>query len=134
MPVSSISPARRWSMLVIALAATLFSGVFINGVAFVIPTLHREHGLSLAQAGLLSALPSFGMVATLIAWGYLVDRIGERIVLTVGSALTAASAFADAAVDSLLLVGVFLHIGGMAATSSHNASASVVVGCITLCT
>ncbi|SNW17744.1 sugar phosphate permease [Mycolicibacterium thermoresistibile] len=115
-------------MLVIALAATLFSVVFINGVAFVIPTLHREHGLSLAQAGLLSALPSFGMVATLIAWGYLVDRIGERIVLTVGSALTAASAFAAAAVDSLLLVGVFLLLGGMAAASSNTASARVVVG------
>ena len=39
---------RRWSMLVIALAATLCANVFINGVAFLIPTLHSERGLDLA--------------------------------------------------------------------------------------
>src|SRR5262245_45531653 len=83
---ATIGTARRWSMLVIALAATLFANVFINGAAFLIPTLHTERGLDLATAGLLSSMPSFGMVITLIAWGYVVDRIGERIVLAVGSA------------------------------------------------
>ena len=57
------------------------------------PTLHTERGLDLSRAGLVSAMPSFGMVVTLIAWGYLVDRIGERVVLSLGSALTAAAAF-----------------------------------------
>ncbi|KAE9706937.1 MFS transporter, partial [Escherichia coli] len=117
-----VGTARRWSMLVIALAATLCANVFINGVAFLIPTLHVERGLDLAQAGLVSALPSFGMVVTLIAWGYLVDRFGERMVLTVGSALTAAAAFAAASVDSLVAVGLFLFLGGMAAASSNSAS------------
>ncbi|MEX3650746.1 MFS transporter, partial [Mycolicibacterium porcinum] len=90
MPVSSISTFRRWSMLAIALTATTCANVFINGAAFLIPTLHAERGLDLAKAGLLSSMPSFGLVVTLIAWGYIVDRVGERIVLTVGSALTAA--------------------------------------------
>ena len=76
-------------MLAIALSTTLFSNVFINGAAFLIPTLHTERGLDLAQAGLLSSMPSFGMVATLIAWGYLVDRVGERIVLSLGRSLIA---------------------------------------------
>lgn len=80
-------------MLAIALTATTCANVFINGAAFLIPTLHSERGLHLAQAGLLSSMPSFGLVITLIAWGYVVDRVGERIVLTVGSALTAAAAF-----------------------------------------
>jgi sugar phosphate permease len=115
-------------MLVIALTATLCANVFINGVAFLIPTLHAERGLDLARAGLISALPSFGMVATLIAWGYLVDRFGERIVLAVGSALTAAAAFAAASSDSLVMVGVFLFLGGMAAASSNSASGRLVVG------
>ena len=123
-----VGTARRWSMLVIALATTLCANVFINGVAFLIPTLHVERGLDLAQAGLVSALPSFGMVVTLIAWGYLVDRFGERKVLTVGSALTAAAAFAAASVDSLVAVGVFLFLGGMAAASSNSASGRLVVG------
>jgi MFS family permease len=126
--VGSISTLRRWSMLAIALSATLCANVFINGAAFLIPTLHTERGLDLAQAGLLSSMPSFGMVATLIAWGYIVDRIGERIVLALGSALTAAAAFAAASVQSLVAVGVFLLLGGMAAASSNTASGRLVVG------
>src|SRR6476659_2311381 len=92
MAVETIGTVRRWSMLAMALTTTMFANVFINGAAFLIPTLHTERGLDLAKAGLLSSMPSFGMVFTLIAWGYVVDRIGERIVLAVGSALTAAAA------------------------------------------
>jgi MFS family permease len=73
-------------------------------------------------------MPSFGMVVTLIAWGYLVDRVGERFVLAVGSALTAAAAFAAASADSLLTVGALLFLGGMAAASSNSASGRLVVG------
>src|ERR1700759_3526305 len=103
MTTRSIGTARRWSMLAIALTATLFANVFINGVAFMIPTLHTELGLDLAQAGLMSSLPSFGMVVTLIGWGWVVDRIGERIVLALGSALTAAATFAAASAHSLVV-------------------------------
>lgn len=73
----SIGTARRWSMLVLALLSTLFTNVFINGIAFMIPTLHAERGLDLAAAGLVASLPSFGMVTTLILWGYAVDRLGN---------------------------------------------------------
>jgi sugar phosphate permease len=128
MSVESISTTRRWSMLVVALTATLCANVFINGAAFLIPTLHTTRGLDLASAGLLSSMPSFGMVLTLIAWGYVVDRVGERIVLALGSALTAAAAFAAASVHSLVAVGFFLLVGGMAAASSNSASGRLVVG------
>src|SRR6478609_4101382 len=110
--IEAISSVRRWSMLVIALSATLCANVFINGAAFLIPTLHTERGLDLA-------MPSLGMVATLIAWGYIVDRVGERIVLALGSVLTAAAAFAAASAHSLVAVGAFLLLGGMAAASSN---------------
>ncbi len=126
--IESISNARRWSMLVIAVLATTSANVFINGVAFLIPTLHASYGLDLAQAGLMSSMPAAGMVLTLIAWGYIVDRIGERIVLSVGSALTAAAAFAAASVHSLPVMAAFLFLGGMAAASSNSASGRLVVG------
>jgi MFS family permease len=128
MSASPIGTARRWSMLVIALTSTMFANVFIYGAAFLIPTLHSERGLDLALAGLIASLPSFGMVTTLIAWGYVVDRVGERIVLTTGSALTAAAGFGAASVDSLVAVGAFLFVGGMAAASSNAASGRLVVG------
>ena len=48
--------------------------------------------------------------------------------LALGSALTAAAAFAAASVDSLFAVGAFLLLGGMAAASSNSASGRLVVG------
>lgn len=128
MTTTAIGTARRWSMLVIALTATTCANVFINGAAFLIPTLHTDRGLDLARAATLSAMPSLGMVMTLILWGYVVDRFGERLVLSLGSALTAAAAFAAASVHSLVAVGAFLLIGGMAAASSNSASGRLVVG------
>lgn len=127
-PTSPISHVRRWSMLVIALLVTLCANVFINGVAFLIPSLNSERGLDLAHAGLIAAMPSLGMVVTLIAWGYVVDRVGERIVLALGSALTAAAAFAAASAQSLVAISAFLFLGGMAAASSNSASGRLVVG------
>lgn len=128
MATSAIGSMRRWSMLALGLLATLCANVFINGVAFLIPTLHDDRGLDLAAAGLMSSLPSLGMVVTLIAWGWVVDRVGERIVLTLGSALTAAAAFAAASAQSLVAVGIFLFLGGTAAASSNTASGRLVVG------
>lgn len=115
-------------MLALGLFATLCANVFINGVAFLIPTLHDEFGMDLARAGLISAMPKFGMVLTLIPWGYLVDRFGERFVLWVGSALTAAPALAAALSHSIAAVAGFLFLGGMAAASSNSASGRLVVG------
>jgi MFS family permease len=115
-------------MLVIASAATLSSFLFINGVAFMIPELETDHDVSLTDASLLASMPSWGMVVTLVAWGYLVDRAGERIVLRLGSALTAAAAFAAASVHSLVAVGVFLFLGGMAASGANSATGQLVTG------
>lgn len=115
-------------MLAIGLFATLCANVFINGIAFLIPTLNDEFGLGLAMAGLISAMPKFGMVFTLIPWGYLVDRAGERLVLWLGSALTAAAACGAALTHSLVAMSGLLLLGGMAAASSNSASGRLVVG------
>jgi len=116
-----LSAGARWSIMAISLAVTASSFLFISGVAFLIPTLVSGRDVPLAEASLLSSMPSWGMVATLILWGYVLDRVGERIVLTVGSALTAAAAFAAASVHSLVLMGVYLFLGGMAAASCNTA-------------
>lgn len=116
-------------MLGTGLIATLSATVFINGIAFLIPALNDVRGINLAEAALLSAMPSFGMVVTLIAWGYVLDIVGERIVLTAGLALTAAAALAAAAVpESMLTEGIALFAGGMAAASANTASGRLVTG------
>jgi len=84
-----LSSRRRWAMLAVSMLAQSASSLFANGAAFLIPYLHSERHLSLGSAGLLVAMPTLGFVLTLIAWGALVDRVGERRVLVLGLLLTA---------------------------------------------
>jgi MFS family permease len=123
-----ISAGRRWLIVVVSLLVTASAFIFINGVAFLIPALERDRGTPLGEAGLLSSMPSFGMVATLILWGYLLDRVGERVVLTVGSALTAGAAYAAAHMHSMIGFAAWLVVGGMAAASCNSAGGRLVSG------
>lgn len=127
-PTPSTSTAARWWIVIVALLATMCSFMFINGIAFVIPMLESKHGTNLAVAGLLASMPSFGMVLTLYGWGALLDRVGERIVLASGMALTAVACYAAASFESLAAVGICLFFGGMAAASANTASGRLVTG------
>jgi sugar phosphate permease len=128
-PSEAPSTHRRWAMLTISTLAQSASAIFANGAAFLIPELHDERHLSLARAGILVAMPTLGFVLTLLAWGALVDRVGERRVLVTGLGLTAVFAGAAAlSADSYVLMGGFLLLGGMAAASTNSASGRVVVG------
>lgn len=121
-------PTAAWRMLALGIAAQAAGTVLISTPAYLIPLLHLHRGLPLAQAGLLSAAPTFGMVLTLVAWGAVADRHGERGVIAGGLALTAVSAFAASAITGYVGLGVLLLLGGMAAASTNAASGRVVVG------
>ena len=112
--------------MIISLGVTASSFLFINGVAFLIPSLEARRGIPLTEATLLSSMPSCGMVFTLVLWGYVLDRVGERTVLTAGSALTAVATYAAASAHSMLLMGVYLFLGGMAAASCNAAGGRLV--------
>lgn len=119
---------RPWLMLAFAVTGQASSTVFVSTPAFLIPLLHTERGLSLAQAGLLASAPTLGLVLALIAWGALSDRIGERWVIAAGLAFTAAAAVAAMFVSSYAALGALLLVGGMAAASPNAASGRVVIG------
>ena len=115
-------------MLPVGVAAQAATTAFISAPALLIPLLHVERHLPLAEAGLLAAAPTFGLVLTLIAWGGLADRYGERWVIAGGVALTAVIAFACAQPVGFGPLTVLLVLGGMAAASTNAASGRVVVG------
>jgi MFS family permease len=121
-----LGAGARWSIMVISLGVTATSFLFINGVAFLIPSLQARRGIPLTEAGLLSSMPSWGMVVTLVGWGYILDRVGERVVLITGSALTAVAAYAAASAHSMLAMGFYLFLGGMAAASCNAAGGRLV--------
>lgn len=75
---------RRWVILATAVFAQASGCLFIYGIAVLVPQIRDETGISLAQAGLVIAAPTAGLLLTLFAWGALADRIGERVVLGAG--------------------------------------------------
>lgn len=104
------------------------SSAAVNGPAFLIPALHHD-GLSLAAAGWIVAAPIAGSMITLIAWGAVVDAIGERFVLVSSLALTAVGlGGAVLAHESSVLLGLMLFLAGAAAAGTSSASGRVVVG------
>jgi MFS family permease len=121
-------PPRAWIMLALGIAAQAAGTLLVSAPVFLIPLLHLDRGLPLAQAGLLSAAPTVGMVLTLIAWGHLADRRGERGVIAGGLLLAALLALAAAVTSDLIGLGVALLAGGAAAASTNAASGRVVVG------
>jgi sugar phosphate permease len=125
---TEIGTARRWAMLGVSLLAQSASAVMVHGPAFLIPTLHHQLGLSLAHAGLLAAASTTGVMLTLIPWGYVVDRRGERFALVIGLVGTAAAGAVGALVHSTLALGIALFVAGAFGASTNSASGRVVVG------
>lgn len=115
-------------MLVASTLAQGAAAVMIHGAAFLIPTLTERRGLSLAGAGAVAAAPLVGVLLTLVLWGLLADRRGERLTLLSGLTLATAAGVAGALGDGLALLTVALFVGGAAAASTAAASGRVVVG------
>ncbi|MDT0234120.1 MFS transporter [Curtobacterium sp. BRB10] len=130
-PRSTTTPpvsARAWTMLALGVAAQAAGTLVVSAPALLIPHL-LSRGTSLPAAGLLAAAPTFGMVLTLIAWGAITDRFGERVVIAGGLVLTTLAVVAAwlAAGDPVLLGSAFL-AAGMTSASTNAASGRVVVG------
>lgn len=121
------SSTRRWTMLSLGVFAQAASAVMSNGAPFLLPAL-TGRGMPLATAGLLVAMPMVGMVCTLIAWGYAVDRFGERTVLIVGPAVMLVAGAAAAATTNYLALGALLLLAGVGAASTNGASGRVIAG------
>ena len=118
---------RALAILAVSVCAGIVNMVFLNSVAFLIPAL-TEAGVTLTTAGVLAGLPMGGTLLTLIGWGVLIDRIGERIALVAGLAATAMAATAAAYVPGLPALGAMLLLGGAAAASVNAATGRVIVG------
>ncbi len=73
------------------MVAQIASVAAMYGVPYVLPHLRDAYGLSTAQAGMLVGLPAFGLLITLLAWGVVIDRVGERPTMALSLALTAGS-------------------------------------------
>lgn len=126
-----LSVVRRWTMLFSSLLAAMATAVVVNGIAFLIPRLHRD-GMALATASTLAALPTVGLMIAIIPWGVLIDRYGERTILLCSLALTTALAgstyAASASGAGYGVVGACALLTGVASAATNGASGRLVVG------
>lgn len=118
----------RWVILAVgALSAGAFA-MLRMGMPALAPALRDSYDLSLAQIGVTFSALALGVTVTLIPWGMLTDRVGERPVLTAGlggvGLVLGLTAFATS--YTALLVGVFA--AGAAGASATGASGRAVMG------
>jgi sugar phosphate permease len=118
----------RWTILALGtVAQASYSAVFL-GIPVLAPDLRDEYGLTLTQVGVVIAAVSIGSVVTLLPWGLLTDRLGERSVLGSGLAVAAVALAAAAFSSGYGVLVALLVVAGGAGASVNAASGRAVMG------
>jgi len=123
-----VTGIRRWVILVVGLSAQAATCVFLYGLPMLVPQLRSQLGLSLAAAGAVVGAPAVGLILTLIAWGAVADRRGERLVIASGLGLAAACLVLASLVRGPTALGLSLVLAGAGGASVNAASGRVVLG------
>lgn len=112
----------------LGLLAQTCSSAYLYGLPMVLPQLRHDGHLSLATAGWLVAAPSIGLLTSLIAWGVVVDRRGERDVMAIGLVLATVALLFAAPLHSFAARFILLLLAGTAGGAIPSASGRVVMG------
>jgi MFS family permease len=117
----------RWTILALGTGAqTAYSAVFL-GIPVLAPALQDTYDLDLTQLGLALAAANGGSIFTLLAWGLLADRVGERAVLGAGIAGCGAGLVVAAYAPSFAVLVLALIVGGALGASVNAASGRAVM-------
>ncbi len=91
------------------------------------PFLRDRYGLTLGETGALISASLAGSVLSLVPWGIVTDRIGERMVLVTGVGACGGALLAASRVGSFLPLFLLLMLAGFAGASVQAASGRAVV-------
>jgi sugar phosphate permease len=117
----------RWLVLAAGTAAqTSFSAVII-GLPVLAPALRDEHSLSLVQVGVVLDSLWIGTLLTLLPWGLLADRRGERFVLAAGLTVCAGAMVAAGSASGFWPLIALIFLAGAAGASVNAASGRAVM-------
>ncbi len=117
----------RWVILTVGTVAQgSFSAVFF-GIAVLAPALRERYDLSLTQVGVLLASVSIGATISVLPWGLLADRVGERAVIATGLAAAGAALIASGQAGSFEALVVLLIAGGLFGASVNAASGRAIM-------
>jgi sugar phosphate permease len=99
----------------------------IVGLPVLAPTLRDAHSLSLVQVGVLLDSLWVGTLLTLLPWGVLADRVGERLVLASGLLLCAAALVGAGSAERFGRLILLVGLAGAAGASVNAASGRAVM-------
>lgn len=117
----------RWTILALGTAAqAAYSAVFL-GIPVLAPALRVEYDLSLPEVGLVIAAVNAGSIVTLLPWGLLADRVGERSVLATGLAGASIALVAAAFAPSFDVFVISIVFAGALGASVNAASGRAVM-------
>jgi sugar phosphate permease len=123
-----VTSRYRWVILATgAVGAGAFSALRM-GLPSLGPAVRSEFGLSLGEVGLAFAAVTGGGMLTLVPWGALTDRIGERPVMASGLAGCAAALVGASLATTYPALLVALLVAGMLGSSATGASGRAVMG------
>ncbi len=97
------------------------------GLPVLAPVLRDAYGLSLVDVGVVLDSVWVGTMLTLLPWGLLADRIGERLVLAGGLAACGGALVAAGFAGSFWVLFVLLALAGAAGASVNSASGRAVM-------
>lgn len=118
----------RWVVLGVgALGAGAFAALRM-GLPSLGPAIRDAFGLTLGQVGLAFTALALGTMVTLLAWGVLTDRIGERPVMVAGLAGTAAALVGAGLATGFTGLLLALFAAGAMGASATGASGRAIMG------
>ena len=99
-----------------------------GGLPAVAPAIQDAFDLSLVEVTAVFTAFALGTVLTLLAWGVLSDRAGERLVIGGGLAAGSLAMFGAAAADGYTALLAWMALAGMLSSSGVAASGRAVFG------
>jgi sugar phosphate permease len=127
--VSSTPARRRYRWAVLAggvLAQAAFSAILL-GLPAIAPAIQDGYDLTLTEVGVVLAALNFGSLATMLLWGIVADRIGERAVIGLGQASAAAAVVWAAYTSSYGALVAALALAGALGAGVNAASGRAVM-------
>ena len=118
----------RWTILAVGVGAQTSLAALQQGMPALGPALRDAYGLSLSEVGAVLAAASWGILATLLLWGWMADRTSERMVISLGLGLAAVVLVPTALTTSVGWLIVGLAVAGAFGASSAAASGRAVMG------
>jgi len=127
MAAPQAAPRYRWAILAAGVVGQASFSAILLGLPSIAPQIRHGYGLTLTQVGVVLAALNFGLMLTLLPWGIVADRIGERAVLGTGLAGCAAALVAAGFTSSFAGLVAALAVAGALGGGTQSASGRAVM-------